>query len=42
MSPARCFKGLPIELSHSQVYVDHLFDHPDYNRCLSEAPQEFR
>ncbi len=40
LSPANCFKGLPVELWHSQVYVDHRLDHPDYNRCLSKTAHE--
>lgn len=35
-----CFKGLPLELWQSQVYVDHSFDQPAYNRWLSGVNAE--
>jgi hypothetical protein len=40
LSPANCFRNLPVELWHSQVYVEHQFNHPDYDRYLSPTHHE--
>ena len=39
LSPANCFEGEPVpRYWHQQVFIDHRFDHPAYNRCLSKEP----
>ena len=34
ISPAYCFKNLPPEGWHQQIYLYHRFSHPLYNKCL--------
>ncbi|MGA6974379.1 MAG: hypothetical protein WBY93_22320 [Candidatus Binatus sp.] len=41
LSLANCFVGEPLpRYWHQQVFIDHRFDHPDYNRCLSKEPHQ--
>ncbi|MGB8411461.1 MAG: hypothetical protein WCE23_01420 [Candidatus Binatus sp.] len=41
LSPANCFAGEPIpRYWHQQVFIDHRFEHPAYNRCLSKGPHQ--
>jgi hypothetical protein len=39
LSPAHCFadKAIP-RYWHQQVFIDHRFEHPAYNRCLYKEP----